>query len=297
MPIYYGGPVADWPEPHGFDAWPYYSPLNQIRTWNARYLQEDWQRRLPLPGDGVTLTMQRGTLRVCAAGVVRRLHSETGELLSPEEVEAGTAEAERCPDASTAALAAVAEPGQIRAWGLSAWDEARCRDQMQAAAWPLRVRITGPRDPSEATDYVVIQNERALRSPLGLPCTRPPWTLLEARERDTGRVRWSVPLGTTRNSFPFPLWFNLGAPLNTPSMLTDSRLIFVATQDQFLRIIRAHDGSQVWSKHLPGEPVAGPITYRSSRSAKQRVVVLVAIDAAALTLVSFSAPDQNDARR
>jgi len=41
-----------------------------------------------------------------------------------------------------------------------------------------------------------------LASPLGVPCSAPPWGTLDAVDLVSGKIRWSVPLGTT----PEVLW-------------------------------------------------------------------------------------------
>jgi quinoprotein glucose dehydrogenase len=60
----------------------------------------------------------------------------------------------------------------------------------------------------------------ALLSPLGLPCTKPPWGSLLAVDTATGDVKWDVPLGTVQDLAPVPLpirWGtpNLGGPIVT----------------------------------------------------------------------------------
>ena len=37
-----------------------------------------------------------------------------------------------------------------------------------------------------------------LRSPLGVPCTAPPWGTIDAIDLAAGEIRWSVPLGVAR---------------------------------------------------------------------------------------------------
>jgi len=62
------------------------------------------------------------------------------------------------------------------------------------------------------TPYVI--RRRLLLSPLGLPCTPPPFGALVAISLDTRRKLWDVPLGATRDLFAsriyLPLAFRLG---------------------------------------------------------------------------------------
>jgi glucose dehydrogenase len=67
-------------------------------------------------------------------------------------------------------------------------------------------------------------------SPLGAPCNPPPWGVLTAVDVATGEKRWEVPLGTTRDLAPFPVWLfapkgvpNIGGPITTASGLTVHR--------------------------------------------------------------------------
>ena len=110
-------------------------------------------------------------------------------------------------------------------------------------------------EPQEGTPYAL---ERApLLSPLGAPCNPPPWGTLAAIDLATRRVRWEVPLGTTRDLAPWPLWLahghvpNLGGPLATAS-----GLVFIgATTDYFLRAFDLETGEELWKGRLPdGRP-------------------------------------------
>ena len=51
-----------------------------------------------------------------------------------------------------------------------------------------------------------------LLSPWGAPCNRPPWGTLTAIDLKSRKRAWEVPLGTTRDLAPFPLWLKLGTP-------------------------------------------------------------------------------------
>lgn len=116
-----------------------------------------------------------------------------------------------------------------------------------------------------------------LLSPLGAPCNPPPWGTLTAVDLRGGEVLWEVPLGTTRDQAPFPIWWlqgevgspNLGGPITTAG-----GLVFIgATTDKYLRAFDAGTGELLWSHRLPFTANATPITYRLRREGRQYVVV------------------------
>ena len=115
-------------------------------------------------------------------------------------------------------------------------------------------------------------------SPLGAPCTSPPWGKLVAIDLQTRKILWQRPLGTGRDTGPLGL--RTGPPLtmgmaNTGgAALTATGLIFIAAaQDQYLRAFDIRDGSEMWRARLPGGGQAGAITYQSTRSGKQYVAI------------------------
>lgn len=114
----------------------------------------------------------------------------------------------------------------------------------------------------------------SLLSNFGAPCVSPPWGSLTAVDLVAGKVVWSVPLGTTRDQAPFPLWLKLGTPNAGGSLATASGLVFIgATTDKFFRAFSASTGEEVWRARLPYTANATPITYRLSEAARQFVVV------------------------
>lgn len=101
-------------------------------------------------------------------------------------------------------------------------------------------------------------------SPLGIPCTPPPWGKLAALDLATGEWRWDVPLGSIHDSAPVPLPFeiNLGTPTLGGGVLTRSGVFFIAsTMDRSFRAFEAASGRQLWRAKLPADGMATPMSY------------------------------------
>nr|USU31157.1 membrane-bound PQQ-dependent dehydrogenase, glucose/quinate/shikimate family [Methylobacterium sp. OTU13CASTA1] len=115
-------------------------------------------------------------------------------------------------------------------------------------------------------------------SPLGIPCTAPPWGLIAAVDLSSGRLLWSKPLGTARDTGPFGipsmLPLTVGTPVSGGSVVTRGGLVFVgASMDRTFRALDAATGRELWQARLPGGGNATPMTYRSPVSGRQFVVV------------------------
>jgi quinoprotein glucose dehydrogenase len=101
-------------------------------------------------------------------------------------------------------------------------------------------------------------------SPIGMPCNPPPWGRLHAIDMHTGRILWSVPLGTTEDMAPFSEYVlgktgtpNLGGP-----MATAGGLVFIgAAMDDYLRAFDAKTGAELWRGRLPAGGQATPMSY------------------------------------
>jgi quinoprotein glucose dehydrogenase len=117
-------------------------------------------------------------------------------------------------------------------------------------------------------------SREALLSPLGIPCNPPPWGMLPAVEADTGRVRWEVPLGTTRDMTPLPLAIRWGTPNMGGLITTGSGLVFIgAAMDNHLRGFDVETGQELWQGRLPAGGQATPMTYRLRDDGSQFVVI------------------------
>jgi quinoprotein glucose dehydrogenase len=60
------------------------------------------------------------------------------------------------------------------------------------------------------TPYVY--QEGLLLSPLGAPCSKPPWGALMAVDLVKGEIVWEVPLGSIEDFLPVPIPWRLGTP-------------------------------------------------------------------------------------
>lgn len=99
-------------------------------------------------------------------------------------------------------------------------------------------------------------------SPLGLPCTPPPWGMISAIDLDTGKLAWRKPLGTTSTRAPFGISFNWGTANFGGPLVTAGGLVFIAaTMDNRIRAFRLADGEELWADDLPASAQASPMTY------------------------------------
>lgn len=118
----------------------------------------------------------------------------------------------------------------------------------------------------------------AMRTPLlskyGTPCNPKPWGSFTAVDLRSGDVKWSVPLGTTRDQAPFPFWFKTGTPNIGGSLATAGGLVFIgATSDRYFRAFDQQNGELLWQTRIPFTANATPISYRLQRDGRQFIVV------------------------
>jgi quinoprotein glucose dehydrogenase len=99
-------------------------------------------------------------------------------------------------------------------------------------------------------------------SPLGIPCTPPPWGELTAIDLRTGKTLWKTPLGQFRKGV-LRLPEQWGSPGAGGPMVTAGGLVFVgASADPELRAFDSTDGKLVWETGLPAPAITVPMSYR-----------------------------------
>jgi len=131
--------------------------------------------------------------------------------------------------------------------------------------------------PASGTPFAV--SAGTFMSLLGTPCQQPPYSTISAVDLNSHKLLWTHPLGTTADSGPFGTRMMLPIPMGVPamggSMITRSGLIFIAaTQERVLRAIDIRTGEVVWTHRLPTAATTTPMTYRSSKTGKQYVVIV-----------------------
>jgi quinoprotein glucose dehydrogenase len=129
--------------------------------------------------------------------------------------------------------------------------------------------------PMNGTPYAVVRGP--LLSPLGAPCNAPPWGTLTALDLNAGKILWEVPLGSSRDQAPWPIWWlqgDVGAPNLGGSIVTAGGLLFIgATTEKTFRAFDAENGRVIWSTRLPYTANATPLTYRLDVQGRQFVVI------------------------
>lgn len=114
--------------------------------------------------------------------------------------------------------------------------------------------------PMEGAPYSM--SRALLVSPLGLPCSPPPWGVLVGVDLASGEIVWRKTLGTTEDLAPASLAFDFGTPNFGGPIVTASGLVFIgAAMDDYLRAFSAETGEELWKGRLPAGGQATPMTY------------------------------------
>lgn len=172
-------------------------------------------------------------------------------------------------------------------WGSLSYDAGRGIAVLQESRLPFYVRLYKREDWDKArqefpkaefarmrgTPYIMMRFP--LTSPWGLPCNPPPWGVLHGVDLSSGKVKWTVPLGTPRDLAPIPLTFQWGTPVVSGALTTASGLAFIgATMDYYFRAFSTDTGAELLKIRLPTTATAVPMTYKGE-DGKQYVVVCV----------------------
>lgn len=108
-------------------------------------------------------------------------------------------------------------------------------------------------------------------SPVGLPCTPPPWGVIAGVNLDSGEIVWRKTIGTVEElSGGFKL--KLGTPNVGGPIITAGGIVFIgAAMDNYLRAVDVETGEELWEGKLPASAQATPMTYEWN--GKQYVVI------------------------
>lgn len=184
-------------------------------------------------------------------------------------------------------------------WGAAAYHPGENLLLVRADALATYVQLFQPEDPDSEpvlTDYMNRSlplrgtpwwvRVRPFLSPLGLPCTGPPWGTLTAIDMDTGKQRWRVPLGQARRmGIDVPEETGWGSPGVGGPLVTAGGLVFIAASlDHHIRALDVSTGKQLWKHSLPAPGMAVPMSYRAG--GRQFVVIAAGGNALAGTTVS-----------
>jgi len=159
------------------------------------------------------------------------------------------------------------------------------KDGVAPPDWMTRV-IPGKHLQTGGSDFV---------SPVGIPCTPPPWGTLTAVDMSSGHKVWQVPLGQSyRWGVTVPAWLHWGSPSIGGPMITAGGIVFSAgSLDQKIRAYDVKTGRVLWQAKLPAPGMSVPTTYMVG--GRQYVVISAGGNSLAGTklsdaLVAFALP-------
>lgn len=170
---------------------------------------------------------------------------------------------------------------------------------LKPVAKPSFENVAGP-VAQAGTPYAV--SVSPFLSPLVAPCTQPPYGLISAVDLNTHRLLWQKPFGTARDSGPLMMGTGLPIPMGVPNIggavITASGIAFIgATQEHRLHAFDIRTGQELWKGVLPAGGNATPISYWSSKSGRQFIVIAAGGHAGILSgysdrLIAFALPRQ-----
>ena len=147
----------------------------------------------------------------------------------------------------------------------------------------------------DMVDTPYVWHSAPILSPIGMPCTPPPWGTLTRIDLGTGKLVWQVPLGQVSVG-PFKTLRAWGSPNVGGPIVTAGGLVFIAaTMDSKLRAYELASGKVLWSTKLPVPGMATPMTYEAGNPRRQYIVIAAGGHAAMGTrlgdaLIAFALP-------
>ncbi len=101
-----------------------------------------------------------------------------------------------------------------------------------------------------------------LMSPLGAPCSEPPWAGLTAVDIVKRKILWDAPLGDIGKMLSLPFSLEYGLPGAGGALVTAGGLVFIGyTLDDQLRAFDLHTGEVLWQTDLPAAGTSVPVSY------------------------------------
>lgn len=153
-------------------------------------------------------------------------------------------------------------------WGAPAVDMARKIMIANTKHMAFSVRLVPQQDcpddgafPQYGSPYCVLMEP--ITSPLGVPCTAPPWSTLAAVDLEAGNILWQIPLGNLEGLAPWPVYHFFGSAIEMGGpMVTASGLTFIAaTSDEYFRAYNTLTGDELWRTKLPTTGNSVPMSY------------------------------------
>jgi quinoprotein glucose dehydrogenase len=138
----------------------------------------------------------------------------------------------------------------------------------EVAAAPGR---TAQAAPQTGTPYGTVREVPV--SPLGLPCSPPPWGMLHAVDASSGKVLWEVPLGTVQDLSRVPSPGAWGSPNLGGPVIAGGLVFIAASMDRRIRAFDLRTGEEVWEDVLPASGQATPLTYRARPGGRQYLAI------------------------
>ncbi|MEI8649333.1 hypothetical protein P4S73_17890 [Paraglaciecola sp. Hal342] len=140
-------------------------------------------------------------------------------------------------------------------------------------------------DPDDPYDYLRIKYygwPEPFMSKLGtrVPCFEPPWARIAVMDLNTKELLWSRPLGNMAHAGPFGIRSGLpievGVAVRAGTLTTRGGLTFISsTMDATVRAYDVRTGEIKWEHGLPGHGQSTPMSYQSSKTGKQFIIVTV----------------------
>jgi len=159
-------------------------------------------------------------------------------------------------------------------WGSAAFDPRRnllvvnMSNVGQAIRLVLNDKDEETMELSEDAEYAPMEGapfgmtREIILSPLGLPCTAPPWGVIAGVDIAKGEIVWRRVVGTTRDVAPMGIELATGMPNLGGPAITAGGLVFIsAAFDSYLRALDVETGKEIWKTRLPASSVATPMTY------------------------------------